>query len=219
MRFPLEVFESLDNCLLSARSLENITWVSYNLDDGICFNLHDCPAVDVEVLFTVSSEVSCLICGAKGECLGTLLDGYLTDNSEECLEKCKSQPRCAWFAYNENSGICSVLETCDILGDSEETWISGEVHCTQTTSTTPEHSTTPSTPTTPSIPTTTSTQTTSSEQTTGTATSTTSEQSTRTEAPTTTSSPLTAELNQILWIKFQDPTVRLGNYKYINILM
>ena len=43
-----EISESLYNCVLSGRSLKNVSWVSYNLNNHICTSLEDCPSVDMK---------------------------------------------------------------------------------------------------------------------------------------------------------------------------
>ena len=71
----------------------------------------------------------------------------LASSTEECLVKCQALDDCKWFAYNQDLGICGLLETCDRLDNSGEPWISGEVSCSPTSSTT-----TPATPTTSTAP-------------------------------------------------------------------
>lgn len=203
------ISDSIENCVLSGRSLEGVTWVSYNLGNGVCSNLLDCPSVDAEIPTTVSSEVSCPICTANGECVGTLLNVELTDSVENCLEKCQTQSGCKWFAYNKNSEICGLLETCQRIDDSEHTWISGEVRCYKQTSITPEQSSTAVTTTTPEQSSTPGTITTPEHSSTP-VTTTTSEHSSA-PATTSTTSPILTERNQILWIDNYSASVKLGN--------
>ena len=122
------ISDSLDNCVLSGRTLEGVTWVSYNLGSGICTGLEDCSSIDAEVPSHLSSEVSCPICSAAGECSGSLLNDVLVNSTEECRGSCQSQSYCNWFAFNMDLGICILLETCENI-NSDPQWISGEVIC------------------------------------------------------------------------------------------
>merc|ERR1711915_336433 len=133
---------SFDNCVLFSRSLENVTWISFNFDSGMCLNLQDCPAIDAEVPSTVSSEVGCPICDAVGECMGKFLNVHSTDDSEGCLEECRAQAGCQWYKYNKDSSKCLLLKSCFIIDSSEPQWVSGEVSCAQAGSTTTAATTT-----------------------------------------------------------------------------
>ena len=178
-----EFSESFANCVLFGRSMPGVTWVSYNLENGICTSLEDCPFVNTEVPPHVSSEIDCPICSTDGQCVGTFLTDDVANSTAECLEKCNFKPDCTWFTYNQDVGLCLLLESCENI-NSEHQWISGEVNCppVNSTTTTPECSTTVQ--------------------------PTTSGQST----PTTTASP-SQDFNTILWIDDSKVRLGIINHK------
>jgi hypothetical protein len=107
----------------------------------------------------------------------------VANSAADCLGTCKSQPDCAWFTYNQDVGLCLLLESCENINSAPQ-WISGQVNCSPVNSTTatPEYSTTTAQPTT-------------------------SDQSTAA-----TSSSPSQDFNTIFWINY-DSIVRLGHYK------
>ena len=138
---------SLGGCVLAGRSMHAASWVSFNQALGVCAGFSDCGEIDSAEEATVSSQVDCRVCEAVGACLGVVLTFVTAGSSEDCLEQCGREPGCSWFSFNQDTGICDLLETCPRV-DEKPGFVSGEVGCQATTTTTPTSTPTTSSPST-----------------------------------------------------------------------
>jgi len=80
-------------------------------------------------------------CGAKGKCVGTMLDEFQVESADDCLRSCQDFPGldndgdgnpddyCNVFNFNANLKTCELLDECHYLNKKCASCISGGVQC------------------------------------------------------------------------------------------
>ncbi len=70
-------------------------------------------------------------CFEPGDCLGALISGAWAMTANECIDRCKSEPECHFFNYN-NDKYCALLKDCSAIDSrciGTNDCIYGEVTC------------------------------------------------------------------------------------------
>ncbi len=83
-------------------------------------------------IYTLGSR-NCTLpqCFEPGDCLGTLISGSWAMTANECLDRCKAEPECEYFNYN-NDKICTLLKDCAAIDSrciDTNNCIFGQVDC------------------------------------------------------------------------------------------
>ena len=123
--------KNLDECQQLGQSTPGAAWVSFRPADGGCGALAGCKKLDnsstgVLSISLVHHQPHCRISGA---CRGPKISTSMTNDSNACLDKCTAKPGCSWFSFQEGSGICHALDSCDDLVERNSSWVSGESSC------------------------------------------------------------------------------------------
>ena len=123
--------KNLDECQQLGQSTPGAAWVSFRPADGGCGALAGCKRLDnsstgVLSISIVRRQPHCRVSGA---CRGPKISTSMTNDSNACLDQCTAKPGCSWFSFQEGSGICHALDSCDDLVERNSIWVSGESSC------------------------------------------------------------------------------------------
>lgn len=71
-------------------------------------------------------EIGCFV---TGECTGgNIVANYPEESASKCLADCQQDPTCSYFSFFEETGVCSLYETCD-FSDACTGCVSGDSDC------------------------------------------------------------------------------------------
>ena len=122
--------KNLDECKQVGQSTPGATWVSFRPADGGCGALAGCKRLDNSLTGVLSiSVVRQPHCRVNAACRGPKISTSMTNDSNACLDQCTAQPGCSWFSFQEGSGVCYALDSCDDLVERNRSWVSGESSC------------------------------------------------------------------------------------------
>lgn len=120
---------NLDQCVQLGRSTPGATWVSFRPAEAVCVALTSIETIDKSSTEVLSSRLNGTHCRVAGACRGRIITSVIIADIAACLDKCKALTDCAWFSFDQDSGICQVLETCDALETERTSWVTGESTC------------------------------------------------------------------------------------------
>ena len=79
-----------------------------------------------------SGNVNCdevRMCNIKGFCNGAFVKVVKEDSEFHCLAKCKNLESCKFYAFKEETGLCTLLKDCSSVRDCQNCY-SGMTNCT-----------------------------------------------------------------------------------------
>ena len=68
-------------------------------------------------------------CDLPGFCDGVFIDATLAEDKAACIAFCRMTPGCNWYSLDVNTKLCTALEDCPVLDESQTNTTSGNKEC------------------------------------------------------------------------------------------
>ena len=123
-----------NECLKSCQELDSCGWFSFDPSINYCLLFANCTQLDVETCpQCISGQSSCevALCNLQGVCQGNLLEHGTQASLRQCMDQCQSSTvdNCQWFSFNGQDRICLLFETCPVLDEEAQDFVSGQKMC------------------------------------------------------------------------------------------
>ena len=125
------VADSYNECLSNCNNDAACLYFTYNAMRRECIEFSIYQSLDTGCTNCYSGERDCptiLECNIDGLCSGVLVDYGVVSSENDCLNECKLNPSCQFYAYREDDGTCALLEDCLEITDCQ-TCHSGQKDC------------------------------------------------------------------------------------------